>query len=435
LGNTGNDFSSVMASGTNITLSDANGLSANVTASGNADLTAGGALIAVLAVTGNSTLTAGGSLTLSGTTTDLNTTTTGTGSTSFGTTSVGGDLSTTSAGDVSQTGPLSVTGTTLLTAVGQNVTLDNPANDFGGAVSAAARNLVLVDRNGITLGDITAGGTLGVTALTGNVSLVPGVAVSAADTKTITAPHGTVAAGLMPLPTAVPVVILPESVVPSATGGTGTPGDSPLIGGIPVTDPITPTNPAPAPESVKPTTPVFSGGDSVKDGGFTLPGVQIVRSGTTLTLSSAGETGGTASKSKSSLGAGSAEAGQTVSSAFAIVVLRTNQAPSQESAFEVTQTGDTVKLNPIENTALQALTTPGKVLATFEFALTNAQGQLVTFVAQLTETGLVIKASPGEAATVANSQRDLLVGTALLEGQRKNVVGVGQVKSVFIDLR
>lgn len=170
-------------------------------------------------------------------------------------------------------------------------------------------------------------------------------------------------------------------------------------------------------------------------GGFTLPGVQVVRSGNTLTLSGVGDSGDAASTSKSSPGAGSAEAGQTVSSAFAIVVLRANQAPSQESAFEVTQTGDAVTLNPIENMALQALTTPGKVLATFEFVLTNAQGETVPFIAQLTETGLVIKASPGAAAAVANSQRDLLVGTALLEGQRKNVVSAGQVKSVFIDLR
>jgi hypothetical protein len=53
----------------------------------------------------------------------------------------------------------------------------------------------------------------------------------------------------------------------------------------------------------------------------------------------------------------------------------------------------------------------------------------------LTETGLVVKANSGAAATVANNQRDLLIGTALLEGQRKKVVDPGQVKSVFIDLR
>jgi hypothetical protein len=91
-----------------------------------------------------------------------------------------------------------VSGTTQLNALGQDVTLDNPANDFGGAVSATANNLVLVDKNEITLGDITAGGTLGVNAVTGNVSQVAGTTVTAAGAKTITAPNGLVARELLP---------------------------------------------------------------------------------------------------------------------------------------------------------------------------------------------------------------------------------------------
>lgn len=58
-----------------------------------------------------------------------------------------------------------------------------------------------------------------------------------------------------------------------------------------------------------------------------MQGAQIVRTGDTLTPSGAGEIGGAAIKSKAS--AESAESGQTVSSAFAIVVLRANQAPEQ----------------------------------------------------------------------------------------------------------
>jgi hypothetical protein len=244
LGNTGNDFSSVTASGTNVTLTDVNGLSTNVTASGNANLTAGGALTAVLAVTGNSSLTAGGNLTLSGTTTDLSTTTTGTGTTSFGATSVGGNLSTTSAGDVSQTGPLSVTGTTLLNALGQNVTLDNPANDFGGAVSATANNLVLVDSNGITIDDITTSGTLGVIALTGNVRKVVGATVSAIGNITITAPNGTVAAGLMPTLIPIPIPIPCEAGMTTRTMPSGTPACAGTA--APITSEYTPVLLSPA---------------------------------------------------------------------------------------------------------------------------------------------------------------------------------------------
>jgi hypothetical protein len=167
---------------------------------------------------------------------------------------------------------------------------------------------------------------------------------------------------------------------------------------------------------------------------LTSPGIEVARSGSTLTLSGTGETDGASTSEKSNVGTGKAEAGQTVSSAFSVIVLRANQAPVQENAFEVSQGGDAVTLNPVENT-LQALTTPGKVMAMFEFSVTNTEGKSLRFLAQLTETGLVIRVNPGAAATVANSQRDLLVGTALLEGQRKKIVGAGQVKSVFIDLR
>jgi hypothetical protein len=48
---------------------------------------------------------------------------------------------------------------------------------------------------------------------------------------------------------------------------------------------------------------------------------------------------------------------------------------------------------------------------------------------------LVIKVSSGAAETIANSQQKFLIGTALLEAQRKNVINAPQLKSVFIDFR
>jgi hypothetical protein len=166
---------------------------------------------------------------------------------------------------------------------------------------------------------------------------------------------------------------------------------------------------------------------------LTSPGIEVARN-TTLTLSGTGDTDGASTSEKSNAGAGKADAGQTVVSTFSVIVLRANRAPVQENAYEVSQGDDAVTLNPVENT-LQALTMPGKVLSTFEFSITNAQGQSVTFPAQLTETGLVIRVSSGAAETIANSQQELLIGTALLEAQRKNVINARRLKSVFIDLR
>ena len=85
-----------------------------------------------LNATGNSTLASGGNLAVSGSTQNLTTTTTNGGATLFGTTTVTGNLAATSAGAVSQTGALAVNGTTDLSATGQNVTLSNVGNNFGG---------------------------------------------------------------------------------------------------------------------------------------------------------------------------------------------------------------------------------------------------------------------------------------------------------------
>jgi hypothetical protein len=62
--------------------------------------------------------------------TTLNTTTTGGGPTSFGTTTVGTNLTVNSDGAVSQTGPLTVNGTTGITTTGDNITLTNGGNNF-----------------------------------------------------------------------------------------------------------------------------------------------------------------------------------------------------------------------------------------------------------------------------------------------------------------
>jgi len=113
---------------------------ATINASGNATLITSGVFNAVLNVTGNTSLTSNGNLTVSGSTTGLITTTTGANSTTtFGTTTVGGDLSITSTGNVGQTGPLIVDGSAVFNAPGQQITLTNPGNRLrGGVVTTAA---------------------------------------------------------------------------------------------------------------------------------------------------------------------------------------------------------------------------------------------------------------------------------------------------------
>src|SRR4030095_2963387 len=60
------------------------------------------------------------------------------------------------AGNITQTGALTVAGTSALDATG-NIVLTNPANDFGDAVSATGNDISLVDVNNLTV-SVTAGG-------------------------------------------------------------------------------------------------------------------------------------------------------------------------------------------------------------------------------------------------------------------------------------
>jgi hypothetical protein len=87
----------------------------------------------------------------------------------LGSSTVTGAATLTSGGALTQTGALTVTGTTAINAAGQDVTLDESANDFGGTVSTTARNLTLRDVNALALGAST---------LTGNATLTVGGALT-----------------------------------------------------------------------------------------------------------------------------------------------------------------------------------------------------------------------------------------------------------------
>ncbi len=85
---------------------------------------------------------------------------------------VDGDLMVTvTAGDLTDIGPLSVSGTSSLLAAG-DVILDHTSNDFGGAVAVSGQAVELIDANSLTLGQIDAV-TVQVTA-SGSITLGTG---------------------------------------------------------------------------------------------------------------------------------------------------------------------------------------------------------------------------------------------------------------------
>jgi hypothetical protein len=103
------------------------------------------------------------------------------GATSFAATTVNGNLGVVSGGDITQTGPLIVTGTSSLASLTANIDLTNPANQFGGQVTASGGDIALTATGNLTI-DINATGatTLG---NTGNLT-VTGVGVGLTATTT-----------------------------------------------------------------------------------------------------------------------------------------------------------------------------------------------------------------------------------------------------------
>ncbi|MGD9600287.1 MAG: beta strand repeat-containing protein [Gammaproteobacteria bacterium] len=90
-----------------------------------------------------------------------------------------GDLAVTTDGAIADAGPQRVGGDTALDAGTGAITLDDPANDFTGPVSAQAGGAVtLNDANGLQLGNITSGGALTATA-NGDLRLAPGTRLNA----------------------------------------------------------------------------------------------------------------------------------------------------------------------------------------------------------------------------------------------------------------
>ncbi|MBV5341589.1 MAG: hypothetical protein J0665_18870, partial [Deltaproteobacteria bacterium] len=100
-------------------------------------------------------------------------------------------------GDITQAsgGTITTGGDATLTAAKDgapaNIALGNDGNDFQAVVNAAGKNIALVDKNGIELGDITASGALAITA-DSDITQATGAIISASGTSSLTSTGGNV---------------------------------------------------------------------------------------------------------------------------------------------------------------------------------------------------------------------------------------------------
>ncbi|MGH7164450.1 MAG: OmpA family protein, partial [Nitrospiraceae bacterium] len=181
LNNVANNFSTVgITSGNNVILTDATALSLGAsTVSGTLNVTTTGALTqsGALAVTGTTTLTAGAAndiaLTTPGNdftgavsiTSGNNVALTDVNALILGVSTVAGTLNVTTNGALTQSGAVSVAGTTTLEAGAVNdITLNNPANTFSTVGITSGNNVTVVDSNALDLGNATVSSSLNVTA-------------------------------------------------------------------------------------------------------------------------------------------------------------------------------------------------------------------------------------------------------------------------------
>jgi len=153
----------------------------------------------VMAITGNSTFTA----TATGTDITLDSANTFTGTVAFasggtlanvtindsgafdlGALTTSANLSVTAGGAVTDSGTLTIGGTTTISASGFDVTLDEAASNFAGAVGITGTNVAVTDANAIILGASTVAGTYGVTATAGDITNSGALAITGAATFT-----------------------------------------------------------------------------------------------------------------------------------------------------------------------------------------------------------------------------------------------------------
>jgi hypothetical protein len=103
----------------------------------------------------------------------------------LGASTVSGTLAVTTAGAITQSGALNVTGTaTLAAGSGNDITLNNPTNDFSTVGITSGRNITLVDTNALDLGASTVSGNL---ALTTGGAVAQSGALNVAGITTLTA--------------------------------------------------------------------------------------------------------------------------------------------------------------------------------------------------------------------------------------------------------
>jgi hypothetical protein len=173
LANAGNDFiGKVSAMGDGISLTDKNALDVAVTDKGSTTFASGGNLTARSNTAGN-----------------LTTQTTGVGSsTLLGLSHIGGNLSASGLGTITQdAGGISVAGTTSLTGSAINLS-SSTANDFVGAVSATGTGVALLDGvGGLQLGNINATGNLTALSRGGAITQAVGTGVNVSGASTLIA--------------------------------------------------------------------------------------------------------------------------------------------------------------------------------------------------------------------------------------------------------
>ncbi|MEA3437331.1 MAG: filamentous hemagglutinin N-terminal domain-containing protein [Thermodesulfobacteriota bacterium] len=108
------------------------------------------------------------------------------GAMELGASTVSGTLTLQTAGALTQSGALAVTGTTGITAGANDATLTNTGNDFGGVVTVVSvKDLGLINSDAMSLGAVTSTGTVDVVTLTNDITLTGAISTNNTTTNAV----------------------------------------------------------------------------------------------------------------------------------------------------------------------------------------------------------------------------------------------------------
>jgi len=117
-----------------------------------------------------------------------------------------------------------------------------------------------------------------------------------------------------------------------------------------------------------------------------------------------------------------------------VVVLRPNQDAKVENSFEVKVNSSEAQLKPLSNTS-QDYFKPGKLIGSTKFVVELENGLVFNYTIDVQEGGVVIKPADNQSIQFAESNKQVVIGSGILEAVNALGVSPDNMKTIFLDYK